>query len=121
MPANNGRRATRPERPVRRLGAVSDPYSTIIATSDLEPLAAAMKVVDEHAEFNHRYRRMLGDSRQLLAAEEIRLTQARGLAKKLLVLVRAAGAQMRAELDTGESEAIDSGLARANELIYSTS
>lgn len=81
-------------------------------------MAAALAVVDEHAEINHRYRKLLHDSQQLLASEEIRLTQARGIAKKLMVLVKAAGPGFRGELSVAEDTAVTAGLDQARELVY---
>ena len=97
-----------------------DPYRTTVATSDLDRLSVALDVVDQHAELNHRYRKLLHDSRQVLASSEIRLTQARGVAKKLLVLVKAAGPAMRSGLRAEDDAAVDAGLAQADDLIRGT-
>lgn len=97
---------------------VQDPYQVQVATTRLSRLAGALDVVDAHADLNHRYRRLITDSRQSLAAEEIRLTQARGIAKKLMVLVKAAGTGFADGLDAADREALEAGLAQADELVY---
>lgn len=99
---------------------MSDPYEEAVATSELARLANALDVVDRRAELNHRYRKLIHDSRALLAQQQVRLTQARGIAKKLMVLVRAAGSDFREQLDEQRARAIDDGLAQANELVYET-
>nr|WP_228046570.1 hypothetical protein [Saccharopolyspora sp. HNM0983] len=81
----------------------------------MEPLARALRALDEHAELNHRYRAMLTESRELLAAPEIRLTQARGLAKRLVVLCRAAGPV--AEFPAHAADALRAGQQQAESLI----
>ncbi|MDR7302426.1 hypothetical protein [Haloactinomyces albus] len=87
-------------------------------TAELSRLAEALTVVDRHAELNHRYRKLIHDSRTLLANEDVRLTQARGMAKKLMVLVRAAGTDFRETLAPRNREVLDAGLAQADELVY---
>ncbi len=99
---------------------MSDLYEEAVATSELARLANALDVVDRRAELNHRYRKLIHDSRALLAQQQVRLTQARGIAKKLMVLVRAAGSDFREQLDEQQARAIDDGLAQANELVYET-
>lgn len=89
-----------------------------VPTSELSRLAAALDVVDARAELNHRYRRLITDSREALAAPRVRLTQARGLAKKLMVLVKAAGPEFRDGLPAAEQVAVRDGLAQADELVY---
>ena len=79
-----------------------------------------MRVLDQHAELNRRYRKLVDESQQQLAADEVRLTQARGMAKKLMVLVKAAGEDMRGQLSTAERDALDAGMTQANELVYGT-
>lgn len=106
--------------PAEYAGAVSDPYETMISTSGLGRMARALDVVDEHAELNHRYRRLIAESRQTLRSEQIRLTQARGVAKKLMVLVKAGGEQFRCVLEPTAQHTVDDGLAQADELVYDT-
>jgi hypothetical protein len=96
---------------------VPDPYCVPVATATLSHLASALDVVDAHAGLNYRYRRLIDDSRHVLDAAEIRQTQARGIAKKLMVLVKAAGQDFRAELTTSERNLLDAGLAQADELV----
>lgn len=91
-----------------------------MATAELARLAAALEVVDSRAELNHRYRKLITDSRAVLARPRIRLTQARGIGKKLMVLVKAAGPDFRAELPDSERAAVDEGLEQADELVRST-
>jgi hypothetical protein len=97
---------------------VPDPYFVLVSTAELADLTSALAVVDSHAELNHRYRKLIADSRQTLADREIRLTQARGLAKRLMVLVKAAGPTFRDELPDAARAALDSGLAQANALVF---
>lgn len=97
---------------------VEDPYHARMPTAELSRLAGALTVVDRHAELNHRYRKLIHDSRQLLGGGDVRLTQARGMAKKLMVLVRAAGTDFRAGLGSHDRDALDAGLAQADELVY---
>lgn len=100
---------------------MQDPYQVRVATTELAPLAGALDVVDAHAEINHRYRKLIHDSRAMLAAADVRLTQARGMGKKLMVLVRAAGEAFRDELEVADREALDAGLKQANDLVYEDS
>ncbi|MEV0085582.1 hypothetical protein [Saccharopolyspora sp. NPDC050642] len=95
-----------------------DPYFVLVSTAELADLASALDVVDDRAELNHRYRKLIADSRQVLAAEEIRLTQARGLAKRLMVLVKAAGPDFRDGLPETARAALDAGLAQADALVF---
>lgn len=97
-----------------------DPYHVRVPTADLSRLAEALTVVDEHAELNHRYRKLIHDSRQQLAADDVRLTQARGMAKKLMVLVRASGQDFREGLTAADRDVLDAGLAQADELVHGT-
>lgn len=99
---------------------MSDPYGEAVVTSELARLANALEIVDRWAELNHRYRKLIHDSRALLAQQQVRLTQARGIAKKLMVLVRAAGSDFRELLDEQQARVLDDGLAQANELVYET-
>nr|WP_218862689.1 hypothetical protein [Actinopolyspora biskrensis] len=78
----------------------------------------AMDVVDRHAELNHRYRKLIHDSREMLAAPDVRLTQARGMGKKLMVLVRAAGEGFREALPAEQRAELDAGLTQADDLVY---
>jgi hypothetical protein len=95
---------------------VPDPYDPV-ATVGLSRLAKALDVLSVHADLNHRYRKLIHDSRLVLGAEKIRRTQARGIAKKLLVLAKAAGPDFRAALATTDRDLLDAGLAQADELI----
>lgn len=97
---------------------VDDPYHVRMPTAELSRIAEALTVVDRHAELNHRYRALIHDSRKLLADEDVRLTQARGMAKKLMVLVRAAGTNFREDLAPQDNEVLGAGLAQADELVY---
>ncbi|RCW46811.1 hypothetical protein DFQ14_101150 [Halopolyspora algeriensis] len=108
----------RGDRATRVPDVVDDPYHVRMPTAGLSRLAEALNVVDEHAELNHRYRKLIHDSRELLVGEEVRLTQARGMAKKLMVLVRAAGTDFRECLTARNREVLDAGLAQADELVY---
>lgn len=99
---------------------MSDPYFVPVATAELTRLSSALDVLDQHAQLNHRYRKLITDSREILAAERIRLTQARGIAKKLMVLVKAAGPDFRTILNASDREALEAGLTQADELIYGT-
>lgn len=94
-----------------------DPYFELVPTAELSRLAAAMGVVDSRADLGAR-RRLVDDSQRQLAAEEVRLTQARGIAKKLMVLVKACDDQLRGKLTDAERDALDAGLEQANELVY---
>src|SRR5690606_28841480 len=96
---------------------VADPYQVRIRTSELTGLAAALDVVAEHAELNHRYHKLIDDSRRALAAEEVRLTQARGIAKRLMVLVKAAGPNFADTLPEQSRQALNDGLMRAHGLV----
>jgi len=98
---------------------VTDPYRVLVATSELGRLSGALDVV-ERAAFNDRYRKLITDSREQLAQREIRLTQARGIAKKLMVLSRRAGADFHAGLDEPSTAQLRAGLDQANELVYET-
>lgn len=89
----------------------------VIATSGLSDLAQALRIVDSGAELGHRYRKLLDDARRVLDNTEIRVTQARGIAKKLLVLTKAAGPDFLAGLTAPERERLDAGLAQAHDLI----
>lgn len=95
-----------------------DPYFVQVSTAELADLGRAFDVVDQHAELDHRYRKMLADSQRTLTATEIRLTQARGLAKRLLVLIKAAGPDFPAALPAAARAALDAGSAQANALIF---
>lgn len=88
-----------------------------MATSELSDLAEALRIIDSRADLNHRYRRLLDDARQVLTSTEIRVTQARGIAKKLLVLTKAAGPDLPAGLAADERERLDAGLTQAHALI----
>nr|WP_246330676.1 hypothetical protein [Saccharopolyspora hordei] len=81
-------------------------------------MGRALAVVDQHAELNHRYRKVLADSQRVLTAPEIRLTQARGLAKRLMVLLKAAGPDFRSRLPEAARTALDAGSAQATALVH---
>ena len=83
-------------------------------------LAGALDVVDQYAELNHRYRKLIRDSREVLGAEGIRLTQPRGMAKRLMVLVKAAGPQLPAGSGRRQRDVLQDGLEQADELVYGT-
>ncbi|RKT85003.1 hypothetical protein SAMN05421805_108254 [Saccharopolyspora antimicrobica] len=95
-----------------------DPYFVQVDTAELADLGRAFDVVDQHAELDHRYRKMLADSQRTLTAAEVRLTQARGLAKRLLVLIKAAGPDFPDALPAAARTALDAGSAQANALIF---
>ncbi|WP_460960930.1 hypothetical protein [Parasphingorhabdus pacifica] len=97
---------------------MQDPYYVQVDTARLSRMNAALDVVDEHAELNHRYRRLITDSRNAMGGETVRLTQARGIAKKLMVLVKAAGADFADQLPAAERRTLTEGLEQADELIY---
>lgn len=88
-----------------------------IATSGLVPLSSALRVLEARAELNHRYRRLIDESLATLSAGHIRRTQARGVAKKVVVLARTAGPGLRSTLAVAERDALDAGVAQAEELI----
>ncbi|WP_235877999.1 hypothetical protein [Saccharopolyspora karakumensis] len=94
-----------------------DPYFVQVATSELADLTRALELLDR-ADLNHRYRKMLDESRQLLTADQIRLTQARGLAKRLMVLIKAAGPDFPATLDDEAREILRAGEAKADDLVF---
>ena len=106
-------------RALGKVAAVTDPYHVLVATSELARLSGALDVV-ERADFNDRYRKLISDSRELLAQEQVRLTQARGIAKKLMVLSRRAGEDFHAGLDEPSTAQLRAGLDQADELVYET-
>jgi hypothetical protein len=91
--------------------------SALIATAELGHLSAALAVVNAHADLNRRYRKLISDSQQVLDGPEIRRTQARGIAKKLLVLVKAAGPDFPAGLSRPDRDRLEDGLAQAADLL----
>jgi hypothetical protein len=97
---------------------VLDPYFVQVETSELADLTRALELLDSRADLNHRYRKMLDESRQLLTADQIRLTQARGLAKRLMVLIKAAGPDFPATLDDEAREILRAGEAKADDLVF---
>lgn len=97
---------------------MSDPEQAHLATARLAELAGALDVIDEHAELNHRYRKLIDISRQALGNEYVRLSQARGIAKRIMVLVRASGAGFAESLPEAERTRLDAGLTRANVLVF---
>ena len=92
----------------------------LVPSPELSRLAAALDVLDKHAELNHRYRRLITDSRSALSAPLLRTTQARGIGKKLLVLVKAAGPGFPDTLAAADRTALEDGLAQADELVFHT-
>jgi hypothetical protein len=104
------------------LGAVTadrdDSYHVQVPTAELRRLAGALDVVHRRADLNYRYRRMVDDSRGVLAAEHIRLTQARGLAKRLMVLAKAVGPELRERVGDSDRAALEDGLRQADELVF---
>lgn len=102
-----------------KVPVVTDPYHVLVATSGLARLSGALDVV-ERADFNDRYRKLISDSRELLGQERIRLTQARGIAKKLMVLSRRAGEDFHAGLDGPSTAQLRAGLDQADELVRGT-
>lgn len=97
---------------------MTDPYQAGVDTRELARLARAMQIIDEQAELNHRYRKLVRESRQVLDTEQIRLTQARGVAKKLMVLAKAAGSSLTERLPRADRDALAAGLAEADELVH---
>ncbi|WP_433870339.1 hypothetical protein [Saccharopolyspora sp. CA-218241] len=89
-------------------------------TSELSALSAALDVVAEHAGLNHRYRKLIAASRAELDAERVRTTQARGIAKRLLVLVKAAGPDFAGELPADAARDLRAGLDQADVLVHDT-
>lgn len=77
-----------------------------------------MQILDAHADINHRYRKLIHESLRDLDKQHVRLTLARGIAKRLIVLSRAAGAAVREQLTAGEAETLDTALAKADRLVY---
>ncbi|GAA2809838.1 hypothetical protein [Saccharopolyspora taberi] len=96
---------------------MQDPYFVQVATGELADLLGALDVV-AGADLNDRYRKLITDSRRALEAEQIRLTQARGIAKRLMVLVKAAGPDFRDGLDEPARRALDAGLTQADSLVH---
>ena len=94
-----------------------DPYFELVPTAELGRLAAAMQLVDSHADLGAR-RRLVDDSQRQLAGEQVRLTQARGIAKKLMVLVKACGDDLRGKLNETQRDTLDAGLTQADELVF---
>jgi hypothetical protein len=88
-----------------------------MATAGLSSLAEALRIVDARADLNRRYRKLIDDAREVLDSTEIRVTQARGIAKKLLVPTKAAGPDLVATLAAQERERLDAGLTQARDLI----
>jgi hypothetical protein len=99
---------------------VPDPYFTQVSTTGLSSLAAALGVLDAHSDLNRRYRKLIEDSRRLLRETEIRQTQVRGIAKKLLVLAKAVGPEFRTSLSIVDRDHLDAGVDLASELLRET-
>lgn len=99
------------------VGMTQDPYFQHVAMADLSRLAAAMQLVAHRADLGAR-QRLVDDSQHQLAAEQIRLTQARGIAKKLMVIVNACGDDLRGKLTDVEERTLDDGLSQATELVF---
>lgn len=101
-------------------GDVSDPREIQVATAELGELSAALDVIDERAGLNHRYRKLIHTSREELAEKHVRLSQARGIAKRLMVLARAGGEGFAESLPAEQRRALEDGLAKADELVFHT-
>ncbi|SFS44838.1 hypothetical protein [Saccharopolyspora flava] len=95
-----------------------DPYHVQVATTDLEDLARALELLDARADLNDRYRKMLHESQALLNEPQIRLTQARGLAKRLMVLIKAAGPDFPDTLGRQERDTLTAGTEKADDLVF---
>jgi|GEM_PF-3333424 len=90
----------------------------LVPTSGLSRLSAAMNLMDHHVDLGPRYHKLITESQQQLADTEVRLSQARGIAKKLMVLAKASGDDLRSNLTASEADTLDAGLAQADELVY---
>ncbi|GAB3676482.1 hypothetical protein [Saccharopolyspora tripterygii] len=97
---------------------MQDPYFVQVDTAELADLTRALELLDAEAPLNHRYRKMLTESREQLAAPQIRLTQARGLAKRLMVLIKAAGPEFPGTLTADALDTLKAGEAQANDLVF---
>ncbi|MEB3368686.1 hypothetical protein [Saccharopolyspora mangrovi] len=95
-----------------------DPYHVQVETADLADLTRALQLLDTRADLNDRYRKMLHESLAMLAEPQIRLTQARGLAKRLMVLIKAAGPDFPATLTADARETLAAGEAKADDLVF---
>ncbi|RRO13011.1 hypothetical protein EIL87_25470 [Saccharopolyspora rhizosphaerae] len=95
-----------------------DPYHVQVDTTDLAELTRALQLLDTHADLNDRYRKMLHESLAQLAEPQIRLTQARGLAKRLMVLLKAAGPDLEADLPPEARVTLEAGRAQADDLVF---
>lgn len=93
-------------------------YSELVPSAELSRLSAAMDLMDRHVDLGPRYHKLITESQQQLAATDVRLTQARGIAKKLMVLAKASGDDLRAALTETEHRTLDAGLTQADELVY---
>ncbi|AUS77679.1 hypothetical protein C1701_04080 [Actinoalloteichus sp. AHMU CJ021] len=78
-------------------------------TPDLSPLETAMELLDRHATLNDRYRRLIADARPVFVDPAPRGSQVRGVAKKLIVLVRAARAELDRVLAPEQVAAVERG------------
>ena len=97
---------------------MQDPYFVQVNTADLADLTRALELLDAEAPLNDRYRKMLTESRDLLAAPQIRLTQARGLATRLMVLINAAGPDFPGTLGEDGVETLNAGKTQADDLVF---
>jgi len=105
--------------PPRLMGVTKDQRSLeLVPTSELSRLSAAMNLMDHHVDLGPRYHKLITESQQQLAGTDVRLSQARGIAKKLMVLAKASGDELRHGLTDTEAEVLDAGLAQADELVY---
>ncbi|MDI2029096.1 hypothetical protein QFW96_10770 [Saccharopolyspora sp. TS4A08] len=95
-----------------------DPYHVQVPTEDLADLTRALELLDSRADLNDRYRAMLQESLALLTQPQIRLTQARGLAKRLMVLIKAAGPDFPDALDETSRNTLTAGRSKADDLVF---
>jgi len=93
-------------------------YLELVPTSELSRISTAMELMDRHVDLGPRYHKLITESRQQLTGTEVRLTQARGIAKKLMVLAKASGDDLRNRLSDTENSTLDAALEQADELVY---
>lgn len=68
-----------------------------------------MELLDRHATLNDRYRRLVSDARPVFVEPAPRTSQVRGVAKKLIVLVRAARGELDRVLTPDQVAAVERG------------